>query len=191
MIFTETSVSGAFVVDLEPKEDERGFFARNFDPIEFARYGLNPHVEQCSISFNAHAGTLRGMHFQLPPHEEAKLVRCTRGALYDVALDLRPDSPSYLRWAGVELNAENRRMLYVPEGCAHGFQTLVDQTEVSYQVSASYAPGAEAGVRWDDPAFGISWPEAERRLLSEKDQRWPDYARPEATQPVNRRSRGA
>lgn len=175
MIFTGTEVVGAFVIDLEPRGDERGFFARTFCRREFEEHGLNPDVVQCNLSSSADESTLRGMHYQLPPHAEAKLIRCTRGALFDVALDLRPDSPSYLRWAGVELTAENRRMLYVPEGCAHGFQTLAPGTEASYQVSAAYAPDAERGVRWDDPAFGIVWPEALERTISEKDRSWPEY----------------
>lgn len=175
MIFRETEVAGAFVVELDPRADERGFFARAFCREEFTDHGLNPVVEQCNVSFSTAAGTLRGMHFQLPPHAEAKLVRCTRGALWDVALDLRPDSPTYLRWTGVELTAENRRMLYVPEGCAHGFQTLQPETEAFYQVSAAYAPDAERGYRWDDPAFGIDWPAAAHRTLSPKDESWPDY----------------
>jgi dTDP-4-dehydrorhamnose 3,5-epimerase len=177
LIFTETIVSGAFVIDLELRGDERGFFARTFCRAEFEEHGLNPYVDQCNLSLSMQAGTLRGMHFQLPPHEEAKLVRCTRGALYDVALDLRPDSSSYLRWAGVELSADNHRMLYVPEGCAHGFQTLVAETEAFYQVSAAYAPDAERGVRWNDPAFAIEWPEVEERVISDKDRSWPDYER--------------
>lgn len=175
MIFRETAVAGVFVIELEPRGDERGFFARVFCRAEFEEHGLNPHVEQCNVSLSPQAGTLRGMHFQLPPHAEAKTVRCTRGALWDVALDLRPDSPSYLRWVGVELTGENRRMLYVPEGCAHGFQTLADETEAFYQVSSAYAPDAERGVRWDDPAFGIEWPAAVSRVISDKDRSWPDY----------------
>jgi dTDP-4-dehydrorhamnose 3,5-epimerase len=173
--FTETEVAGAFVIDLETRSDERGFFARTFCRREFEEHGLNPEIAQSNLSLSASAGTLRGMHLQLPPHEEAKLVRCTSGALYDVALDLRPESPSYLRWVGVELTAENRRMLYVPEGCAHGFQTLLPDTEAFYQVSAAYAPEAERGFRWDDVAFGIEWPDAAERTISEKDEQWPDY----------------
>jgi dTDP-4-dehydrorhamnose 3,5-epimerase len=173
--FEETPVAGAFVIDLEPIGDERGFFSRAFCRREFEEHGLNPDVVQCNLSLSMLAGTLRGMHFQRPPHEEAKLVRCTRGALWDVVLDLRPDSPTYLRWYGVELDPENRRALYVPEGCAHGFQTLVPETEAFYQVSAAYAPTHDAGVRWDDPAFGIEWPDAAERTISDKDLGWPDY----------------
>ncbi|MGZ8702796.1 MAG: dTDP-4-dehydrorhamnose 3,5-epimerase [Gaiellaceae bacterium] len=179
MIFTETAVAGAFVIDLETRGDERGFFARAFCRSEFEQHGLNPEVVQCNLSLSANAGTLRGLHFQVPPHEEAKLIRCTQGALFDVALDLRPESASYLRWVGVELTAENRRLLYLPEGCAHGFQTLLPNTEVFYQVSAAYAPEAERGFLWDDPAFGIAWPDAAERTISEKDGQWPDY------EPVN------
>lgn len=180
MIFTETEVAGVYVIEIERRGDERGFFARTFCRQEFEDHGLNPHVEQCNVSLSTQAGTLRGMHFQLPPHEEAKLVRCTRGVLFDVALDLRANSASYLRWAGVELSAENRRMLYIPGGCAHGFQTLVPETEAFYQVSAAYAPEAERGVRWDDAAFGIEWPEVDERVISEKDRAWPDWDRARA-----------
>jgi len=175
VIFNETKVEGAFVIDLEPRGDERGFFARAFCRREFEQRGLNPDVAQCNLSLSAHVGTLRGMHFQRAPHEEAKLVRCTRGSLWDVVLDLRPESRSYLSWYGVELTADNRRMLYVPKGCAHGFQTLAPDTEAFYQVSASYAPEAEGGVRWNDPAFGLEWPEAAERTISAKDLSWPDY----------------
>lgn len=175
MIFEETPVAGAFLIDLERREDDRGFFARAFCRREFEEHGLNPDVVQCNLSLSANAGTLRGMHFQRPPHEEAKLVRCTRGALWDVVLDLRPGSPTYLASYGAELSADNRRMLYIPEGCAHGFQTLVPETEAFYQVSAAYAPDHEGGVRWDDPAFGLEWPEAAERTISAKDLAWPDY----------------
>ena len=143
----------------EPHVDERGFFARTFSAEEFARLGLNPMVAQCSISFNERRGTLRGLHLQAPPHTEAKLVRCTQGRMFDVAVDLRTASSTYLRWTATELSAENRRSLYVPEGCAHGFLTLADATEVSYQISRGYVAEAGSGYRWDDPAFGIDWPE--------------------------------
>jgi dTDP-4-dehydrorhamnose 3,5-epimerase len=175
MIFTETSIPGAFVIDLEQRGDDRGFFARAWCANEFADHGLNQRLVQVNLSFNQRAGTLRGMHLQTAPHEEAKCVRCTRGAIYDVVLDLRPDSPAYKRWEAVELTAENRRMLYVPEGCAHGYQTLVADTETLYQVSEFYAPESEEGVRWDDPAFGIDWPDAAERVLSPKDAAWPDF----------------
>jgi dTDP-4-dehydrorhamnose 3,5-epimerase len=175
VIFQELEIRGAFVVELEKREDERGFFARAWCAREFAEHGLTPRLVQVNVSFNERAGTLRGMHFQRAPHEEAKSVRCTRGAIYDVVLDLRPDSQSYKRWAAVELSADNRRMLYVPEGCAHGYQTLVDDTETLYEVSEFYAPDSEGGVRWDDPAFGIEWPHADERILSPKDASWPDF----------------
>ncbi len=175
MIFTETQLNPAFLVDLERREDERGFFARAWCEKEFGEHGLSTRVVQCNLSFNPRAGTLRGMHYQRAPYEEAKLVRCTRGAIYDVIVDLRPDSPTWKRWLGVELTAENRRMLYVPEGFAHGYQTLADETEVFYQVSEFYTPEAEGGVRWDDPAFAIQWPDVDERIMSEKDKTWPDY----------------
>ncbi|MDQ3823218.1 MAG: dTDP-4-dehydrorhamnose 3,5-epimerase [Actinomycetota bacterium] len=175
MIFRPTTLDGAYLVDLEPREDERGFFARAWAEEEFAAQGLSTEVVQANIAFNRRKGTLRGMHFQRAPHAEVKLVRCTRGALYDVIVDLRPSSPTHARWIGVELTADNRRMLYVPEGFAHGYQTLVDDTEAYYQVSAAYAPGAEGGVRWDDPAFGIEWPDPDPPVMSEKDRTWPDY----------------
>jgi dTDP-4-dehydrorhamnose 3,5-epimerase len=164
-----------WVVEPERHADVRGFFARTFDAEEFARRGLRSTFPQCSVSYNVRAGTLRGMHFQAAPHAEAKLVRCTAGGIYDVAVDLRPDSPTRGRWAGVELTAENRRALYVPEGFAHGFQTLVDAAEVLYQISAPFVPEAARGVRWDDPAFGIEWPEAAERVINERDRTYPDF----------------
>jgi dTDP-4-dehydrorhamnose 3,5-epimerase len=175
VIFSETELRGAFVVDLEPRGDERGFFARAWCAREFRDHGLSPALVQCNISFNPHRGTVRGMHFQRVPHAEAKLVRCTRGALFDVIIDLRPESPTFKRWTGVELTADNRRALFVPEGFAHGYQTLVADTEAFYQVSEFYAPEAEGGVRWDDPAFGIEWPLATEPVLSDKDRNWPRF----------------
>lgn len=177
MRFTETELPGAFVIELERREDERGFFARAWCEQEFAENGLDTRISQSNLSYNQRAGTLRGMHYQAPPHAEVKLVRCTRGAVYDVIVDLRPASSTYMRWIGVELSAENGRALYVPEGFAHGYQTLADDTETYYQVSAPYAPTAERGVRWDDPAFGIDWPPADDRVISTKDRAWPDYRR--------------
>lgn len=171
MIFTETKLSGAFQIELERREDDRGFFARGYCENEFRAHGLMTHIAQANVSFNYQRGTLRGMHYQLEPHGEAKLVRCTRGAIYDVIVDMRVDSPTYLQWIGVELTAENHRMLYVPEMFAHGFITLQDQTEVTYQVSEFYTPGAEQGLRYDDPAIGITWP-VEVRTISEKDRSW-------------------
>ncbi|HEY0376110.1 MAG TPA: dTDP-4-dehydrorhamnose 3,5-epimerase [Pyrinomonadaceae bacterium] len=168
MIFTETKLEGVFVIAPELIEDERGFFARLWTPEEFEERGLNPRLVQSNISYNHRRGTLRGMHFQVKPHEEAKLVRCTRGALYDVALDIRPDSPTYLQWEAVELTEENRLMFYVPEGFAHGYQTLSDDTEVFYQMSELYHPAAARGLRWDDPKLGINWP-LPVSVISERD----------------------
>jgi dTDP-4-dehydrorhamnose 3,5-epimerase len=178
VLFRETEVAGGYVVEPERMEDERGFFARTFSSGEFAARGLDGRVEQCSTSFNAKVGTLRGLHYQSAPHGEAKLVRCTRGAIYDVAVDLRPESPSYLRWFGLELSADDGRALFVPEGCAHGFQTLVDAAEVLYQISAPYVPAAARGVRWDDPAFGIEWPPEPPggRTIAPRDAGYPDFA---------------
>jgi dTDP-4-dehydrorhamnose 3,5-epimerase len=175
--FVETSVEGAFLIEPELNEDERGFFARTFDPEEFEAHGLDARVCQCSISYSANAGTLRGLHYQAQPYGEAKLVRCTRGAIFDVAVDVRHGSPTRLRWHGVELSADNRRALFVPQGCAHGFQTLVDEAEVHYQISTPYVPDAARGVRWDDPAFGIDWPAPPRagRTMSPRDASYPDF----------------
>lgn len=175
MRFTPVAVDGSYLVELERFEDERGFFARAWCEDEFRDYGLVPHLSQCSISRNARAGTLRGMHFQTAPHEEAKLVRCVSGAIFDVVLDLRADSPTYLRWAGVGLDAEDGAALYIPKGCAHGFQTLVDGADVLYMISDPYAPESASGVRFDDPAFGIEWPESGARTISERDRAWPDF----------------
>jgi dTDP-4-dehydrorhamnose 3,5-epimerase len=175
VIFEETSLRGAFVVDLERREDERGFFARSWCANEFTDHGLPNTVVQANVSWNARQWTLRGMHFQRAPHAETKLVRSTRGAIYDVIVDLRPESETYKQWLGVELTADNRRALFVPEGFAHGYQTLVPDSEVFYQVSEFYTPSAEAGVRWDDPAFGIEWPDPDNAFLSEKDRSWPDF----------------
>ena len=175
MIFSETELPGAFVIDLEKIEDERGFFARAWCQRELRDHGLESRIAQCNMSFNKRKGTLRGMHFQRPPHEEVKLIRCIRGALYDVIIDLRPESAAYKRWIGAELTAENRRMLYVPRGFAHGFQTLEEDTETFYMVSEFYTPGAESGVRWDDPSFGIDWP-LRPSEISDKDQQWTDFS---------------
>lgn len=172
MRFTAFSISGAWLIEPDLIEDERGFFARSFCRKEFEKHGLNPELVQCNISFNRKRGTLRGMHYQAKPHEEAKLVRCTQGAIYDVVLDLRVASPTFLCWQAVELNAANRRMLYVPEGCAHGFQTLSDETEVFYQMSEYYHPECSRGVRWDDPSFAIAWPVA-NPIINDKDLSYP------------------
>jgi dTDP-4-dehydrorhamnose 3,5-epimerase len=173
--FTETEIAGVVVVELEEHVDERGSFARTWCRDEMAVAGLASELAQCSLSRNPRAGTLRGLHFQHAPHEEAKLVRCTRGAIFDVAVDLRPGSATRGRWFGVGLDAERGRALYVPEGCAHGFQTLVDETEVWYMISAPYVPEASAGVRWDDPLLAITWPEAAVRVISERDRALPGY----------------
>lgn len=173
MIFTETALPGAWIIDMEPLEDTRGFFARAWCQREFVAHGLNPNLVQCNISFNKRKGSVRGMHFQVAPYEEAKIVRCTRGSLYDVMIDLRLDSDTYQRWIGVELTADNRRMVYVSEGFAHGFQTLEDNTEVFYQMSQFFAPECARGVRWDDPAFAIRWPLSDV-IISERDRTYPD-----------------
>jgi len=174
MVFNETALRGAFKIEPERREDERGFFARSFCREEFTARGLNPDLAQCNISFNRRRGTLRGMHFRSAPYAEAKLVRCTMGAVYDVVIDLRPGSPTFKRWVAVELSAENRVMLYVPEDFAHGFQTLTDNTELFYQMSGIYRPEAERGVRWNDPAFSIGWPIL-GPSLSERDQGYEDF----------------
>ena len=172
MIFTETALRGAFTVDLEEKPDDRGFFARTFSRDEAEAHGLNPDVIQCNVSLNHRAGTVRGMHYQVEPAAETKLVRCTHGAILDVILDLRPGSPTYLEHVAVELTRENRRALYVPALFAHGYQTLTDDAEVSYQVGEYYTPGFERGLRHDDPALAIEWP-LPVTVISEKDATWP------------------
>jgi len=176
MRFIQTPLPGAWVIALEELGDERGWFARTFDAGEFEARGLNPAVVQCNASFNAGSGTLRGMHYQAEPHGESKLVRCVRGAIFDVAVDLRRDSPTFRRWHGVELSAENRLSLYIPAGLAHGFQTLADDCEVLYQMGNPYVPEAARGVRWDDPAFAIAWPAVDReRTISAKDRAYPGF----------------
>jgi dTDP-4-dehydrorhamnose 3,5-epimerase len=176
MTFRELELPGAFLIELDRIEDERGFFARTFCRDEFAEHGLATEIVQANTAFNRRKGTLRGMHFQAAPHEEAKLVRCTRGAVYDVIVDLRRDSPTFTRWVSVELTVENDTMLYVPEGFAHGYQTLEDETETSYLMSQRYEPSAGRGVRWDDPAFGIEWPDESDRTMNERDRTWPDFS---------------
>jgi dTDP-4-dehydrorhamnose 3,5-epimerase len=176
MRFSQTPLADTWVVELDPIADERGWFARTFDAEEFAAHGLNPSMVQCNVSFNARRDTLRGMHYQAEPHGESKLVRCVRGAIFDVAVDLREDSATLHGWHGVELSAENRRAFYIPAGLAHGFQTLTDDTEVLYQMGHHYVPEAARGVRFDDPAFGIEWPEpAGERIVSERDASYPDF----------------
>jgi len=171
MIFTETKLTGAYIIDVERREDSRGFFARVFCQREFAAHGLKPVIAQANIAINLRGGTLRGMHFQFPPALETKLVRCTRGAILDVIVDLRPESHTYLEHVAVELSEDNYRALYVPERFAHGYQVLRDQTETSYQVGEFYAPGAEGGLRYDDPRLGISWP-LRATVISGKDEAW-------------------
>jgi dTDP-4-dehydrorhamnose 3,5-epimerase len=174
MLFTELELAGAFIVDLEHREDPRGFFARTFCRDEFEAHGLVGDFVQCNTSFNARRGTLRGLHFQHAPHEEIKLVRCTSGVILDVIVDLRPESATYCRWKAVELSAANGRALYIPRGFAHGFQTLADRSEVYYQMAERYYPGSAAGVRWDDPAFGIDWP-VTPPILSDKDASYANF----------------
>ncbi len=174
MILRETALKGAFLIDLEPVRDERGMFARTWCQKEFEAKGLKVTWVQSSISVNSRRGTLRGMHYQVAPHEEVKLVRCTMGAIYDVIVDLRTESPTYCHYLGVTLSAENRRALYIPQRFAHGFLTLSDNSEVSYHMSEIYAPGSARGIRWDDPTFCIEWPEPVR-VLSEKDRIWPAF----------------
>jgi dTDP-4-dehydrorhamnose 3,5-epimerase len=174
MIFNETELNDVFVIDLNKLGDERGFFARAFCVKEFKEHGIEFPVAQANVSYNRYKHTLRGMHYQKEPYGEAKLVRCTRGAIWDAIIDVRPDSSTYMQWIGVELTEQNYRMLYVPEGFAHGFITLEDETEVTYQVSEFYTPGAEKGIRWDDKSFNIDWP-AEPNIISEKDKTWPDF----------------
>jgi dTDP-4-dehydrorhamnose 3,5-epimerase len=176
VVFVETKLAGVYIIELEKLEDERGFFARTFCQKEFEAHGLNPRVAQCSTSFNKRKGTLRGLHYQVAPYCEVKAVRCTAGAIYDVAVDLRPDSPTYKQWMAVELTEDNRRALYIPAGCAHGFQALVDDAEVYYQISEFYHPEAAKGIRWDDPAFGVQWPLREGPILSERDRSYANYA---------------
>jgi dTDP-4-dehydrorhamnose 3,5-epimerase len=176
MQFLQTPLAGAWVVELDLLGDERGWFARTFDAEEFRARGLNDAVAQCNASFNAHSGTLRGMHYQAEPHGESKLVRCVRGAVFDVAVDLRQGSPTRCRWHGVELSAENRLAFYIPAGLAHGFQTLTEDCEVLYQMGHHYVPEAARGVRWDDPAFAIEWPQPQgERVISDRDRRYPDF----------------
>ncbi len=177
MIFEPAGLDGAYIVKLERRGDARGAFARSFCVEEFKAHGLETTYVQQNVSVSTHKGTLRGMHYQRAPHQEVKLIRCARGALYDVLIDLRPDSSTFRKWIGVELSADNGVQLYAPRGVAHGFLTLTDDVEATYLVSAAYAPGAEGGVRHDDPAFGVVWP-GPVAVISDKDAAWPDYAGP-------------
>jgi len=174
MKFVPLLLSGAYVVELEPIHDDRGFFARTWCADEFKTWGLSTKLAQCSLSYNGCRGTLRGMHYQIEPYAEAKLIRCSAGAIYDVIVDLRQGSATYAKWLGVELSAASHKMIYVPEGFAHGFQTLVDHSEVFYQISEPYVSECVRGVRWDDPAFGIKWPIADP-IISDRDRNFPDH----------------
>lgn len=174
MIFQETGLKGVYIIELEKKHDERGFFARSWCGEEFGAKGLVSRFVQCNISYNKIKGIIRGMHYQCRPYEETKLVRCTRGSIFDVVIDLRPDSPTFCKWLAVQLSGRNYRMLYIPGGFAHGFQTLEDDTEVFYQMSEFYHPGYARGIRWDDPFFKITWPE-KAESISEKDRSYPDF----------------
>jgi dTDP-4-dehydrorhamnose 3,5-epimerase len=174
MKFTETKLKGAFVVEIDKLADDRGFFGRSWCRKEFEAQGLTARMLQANVSFNRKKGTLRGMHYQIAPYQESKLIRCTRGAIYDVIIDLRPESPTYKQWAGVELTANNFTLFFVPEDFAHGFITLMDNTEITYQVSQFYSPGSEKGIRYNDPRFNIQWP-LEVSVISDKDSNWPDF----------------
>jgi len=174
MIFSETKLKGSFLIEPERKEDQRGFFARTWCQEEFENHALNPRLVQCSVSFNNKKGTLRGMHYQVSPFEETKLVRCTKGEIFDVIIDLRADSQTFKKYFSVLLNEENRLMLYIPPGFAHGFQTMTDNAEVFYQMSQLYSPEHARGVRWNDPVFGIQWPD-DKRIIIDRDLNYPDF----------------
>ncbi len=176
MRFRETNLKGLWIIELEKHQDDRGYFARTWCEEEFRAHGLNPRIVQCSTSFNHRKGTLRGMHWQAEPHAEAKLIRCTRGSIYDVALDVRPSSPTFKQWFAIELREVGHELLYIGEGFAHGFQTLEDSTEVLYQMSEFFHPESARGLRWDDPSFAIKWPEVTDRILSARDSNYPDFA---------------
>ena len=175
MRFTPMRLNGAFLIDLDHHVDERGFFARSWCATEFADHGLNTEIRQCSVSFNARKGTLRGLHYQAAPSEECKVVRCTSGAIYDVIVDVRATSSTFGQWVGAELTADNRRQLYIPVGIAHGFQTLCDASEVFYQISSDHNPASARGLRWDDPAVRIAWPDAVNAIVSERDRGYSDF----------------
>ena len=175
MKFQETKIAGSYVIDIRRIEDQRGFFARTWCKNEFAEHGLSSDITQTNMALSVSAGTLRGMHFQRSPHSEVKIVSCSAGAVFDVVLDLRPESPTYCQWFGLELNAENFRMLYIPTGCAHGYQTIRDNTVLNYATSAAYAPNHATGVRFDDPTFAIEWP-LQVNVISEADVSWPDFS---------------
>ena len=185
MIFTETKLKGVFLIEPQRHEDERGFFARSWSRREFEARGLDSRIAESNISFNKKKGTLRGMHYQAAPYGQAKLVRCTAGAVYDCVIDLRPDSQTFTQWVAVELTARNRLMIHVPDGFAHGFQTLEDGTEVFYEMSQGYVPGSSGGVRWNDPVFGIGWP-LEVTVINERDRLYPDYVLPTPKEQMSR-----
>ena len=174
MKFSQTKLKGAYFIEIEKLTDDRGFFARSWCQKEFENHGIDYGFVQANVSYNHRKGTIRGMHYQIAPYQECKLIRCTRGAIYDVIIDLRPGSETYKQWTGVELTAKNYSMFFVPKDFAHGFQTLTDETEITYQVSEFYTPGSEKGIRFDDPAFDIQWP-LEATILSDKDRIWPDF----------------
>ncbi len=175
MIFTETTLKDAYIVEPEKHEDERGYFARAFCENEFESKGFKLHMVQSNIGFSHKGGTIRGLHYQVYPHAEVKLISCINGSIFDVIIDLRPDSPTYKQWFGIELNSKNNKMLLVPENFAHGYQSLADNTKVFYQISQFYVPDAERGVRWNDSAFNIPWPDMNHPIISDKDKRWPDF----------------
>ncbi len=175
MIFQETRIKGAFIIKPDLLTDSRGFFARSFCKEELSMHGMDVSIVQCNISYNSKKGTLRGMHYQAEPYEEGKIVSCTKGSIYDVILDLRKDSATYRTWVAAELSETNYAMVYIPEGCAHGFQTLEDDSTVFYQMTEVYHPECSRGVRWDDPLFGIAWP-LDKKIISERDQSFPDYS---------------
>lgn len=184
MIFHETKLKGAFTIEIEPIRDNRGFFSRVNCQREFAEYGLTNHFVQSNITFSPEVGTLRGLHYQIAPHKEIKLVRCTRGAVYDIIVDLRPESDTFLGWLATTLTADTHNMLYIPGGFAHGYQTLEKNTEVYYQVGQFYAPEFERGIRWNDPVLNITWPETKSLILSEKDKAWPDFVPEKVDEPT-------
>ncbi len=174
MKFNPTKISGAYLIEIEPITDERGFFARSFCADEFQQHGLNTNFVQCNVSFTAQQGTIRGMHYQIAPDTETKLVRCTKGAIYDVILDLRPESPTFKQWVAAELTADNHQMFYIPSGCAHGLQTLVNDTEVFYQMAGVYNAASARGVRWNDPTFGIEIP-LPVSVINDRDRDYSDF----------------
>lgn len=176
MKFIPTALNDIFIIELEMINDDRGFFARSWCKEEFGQHSLNNNIVQCNTSFNLQRATIRGLHYQAPPHEETKIVRCIRGSIYDVVIDLRAHSTTYMNWIGVNLTSENRRMIYIPTGFAHGYQTLTPEAEIYYQVDQYYAPKAERGIKWNDSAFRIDWPLRRDCVISEKDQSWPDFS---------------